>query len=141
MVNYKLAILLFIAFCNGNDLWAQKPDCPKQDSVKHNKLHAMTETVTGIHRKIEFENDQVRVVRYQFAPHAKIPMHQAPDLVGIWLTDGHLKLTFPNGKTEVQIHKAGDVGWGSAQQHAGENVGSTPLEFIAVQLKSSNKKK
>ncbi len=83
----------------------------------------------------EYENARVRVVRYVFGPHARVPMHDAPDLVAVWLTDGRLKLTFPDGTWKEMTVKAGQVGWEAAQRHEGENEGSTPLEFISVQMK------
>ncbi len=88
-----------------------------------------------VESKVEFENDRVRVVRFRFAPHASIPMHAAPDVVSIALTDGHLRLTFPDGHINDFHYRAGDVGWLPAQQHAGENAADMPLEFVAIQLK------
>ena len=35
-----------------------------------------------------------------------------------------------------EVRKTGDVEWVSARRHAGENVGDTPMEFVAVVLKS-----
>ncbi len=89
----------------------------------------------GVHTKIEFDNDRVRVIRFHFAPHARVPMHDAPDVVSIALSDGHLKLTFPDGTTRDWKSRVGDADWVPAQSHAGENMTDSPLEFIAVQLK------
>ncbi len=89
----------------------------------------------GVHTKVEFDNDRVRVIRFHFEPHAKIPMHDAPDVVSVALTEGHLRLTLPDGTSRDYHYKAGDADWAPAQSHAGENMASTPLEFIAVQLK------
>ncbi len=89
----------------------------------------------GVHTKVEFENDRVRVVRFHFNPRARVPMHAAPDLVSVALTDGHLRLTFPDGRIrDIQL-RAGEAEWAPAQSHAGENVADTPLEVLAVQLK------
>ncbi len=92
----------------------------------------------GVQRSVEFENDRVTVVRYRFAPRAKIPLHDAPDLVAVWLTDARLKLTLPDGTSKEENHKAGDVAWTSAQTHAGENMADSPLEFISVQLRGGS---
>ncbi len=89
----------------------------------------------GVHTKIEFDNDRVRVIRFHFEPHAKVPMHAAPDVVSIALSDGHLKLTFPDGTAQDFQYRVGDADWVPAQSHAGENMADTPLEFIAIQLK------
>ncbi len=95
----------------------------------------MEKEQSAVMRKVEFENDRITAVRFRFAPHAKIPMHAAPDLAAIWLTDAHLKLTFPDGTSKVEDRKAGDVEWEPAQRHSGENLADTPLDFISVQLK------
>jgi quercetin dioxygenase-like cupin family protein len=96
---------------------------------------SMEKEQNNVIRELEFENDRVAVVRFRFSPHARIPMHAAPDLVAIWLTDARLKLAFPDGTSKVESRKAGEVEWESAQKHAGENLADTPLEFIAIQLK------
>jgi beta-alanine degradation protein BauB len=89
----------------------------------------------GVHTKVEFDNARVRVIRFHFGAHAKIPMHDAPDVVSIALTDGHLRLTLPDGTVRDKHYRVGDTDWVPAQSHAGENMADTPLEFIAVQLK------
>jgi quercetin dioxygenase-like cupin family protein len=89
----------------------------------------------GVHTKVEFDNERVRVIRFHFEPHAKIPLHDAPDLVSIALTNGHLRLTSPDGTSQDFHYQVGQAGWLPAQSHAGENMSDTPLEFLAVQLK------
>ncbi len=91
-----------------------------------------------VQRKVEFENERVRVIRYRFAPHAGIPMHEVPDLVAIWLTEAHLQLTFPDGTRTEENHQAGDIAWAAAQRHSGMNLADAPLEFISVQLKGGS---
>ena len=82
--------------------------------------------------KTELENDAVRVLRIVIGPHQKIPMHEISPRVIIWVSDGRLKLTFSDGKTTEEEHHAGDTAWLDAQKHAGENLGSKPIELIAV---------
>jgi hypothetical protein len=83
--------------------------------------------------KPELENGSVRVVRIRVAPHQHIPMHEVPPHVAIWLTEAHLKITYPDGKTDVQHFNAGQVGWVALGKHSGENIGSKAIEFIAVE--------
>ncbi len=98
----------------------------------------MDQGQSDVQRRVEFENDQVRVIRYRFGPHARIPLHEAPDLLAIWLTEAHLQLTFPDGTRTEENHQAGEVAWASAQRHSGANLADTPLEFISVQLKGGS---
>lgn len=82
--------------------------------------------------KVESENDRVTVIRFRMAPHQKIPMHDVTPRVVVWVTDAHLRLTFPNGSTKDLHQKVGDTEWLTRQRHAGENLGDAPIEFIAV---------
>lgn len=81
---------------------------------------------------VEFENEVVQVVRIRLAPHEKIPMHELTPRVAVWLSDAHLKLTYADGRTSEQRWHAGQTAWLEAQKHAGENLESKPIEFIAV---------
>ena len=82
--------------------------------------------------KPEFENESVQVVRITIGPHAKLPMHDLTPRVVVLLTDQDLRLTFPNGETREEHHKAGETMWVSPERHAGENLTDKPIEFIAV---------
>ncbi len=91
--------------------------------------------VDSQHTKLEFENDQVRVLRFHFGPHEKSAMHQHPNSVQVLLTDANGKLTTPDGKTTQMQSKAGDVHWRLATTHTAENVGDQPFEGILVEFK------
>ena len=92
--------------------------------------------VDGNHYKVEFENDQVRVLRVKVGAGEKSIMHGHPDAVAVFVTDINGKFTFPDGKTEPATRKAGEVLWTPATTHQPENVGSQPFEVILVELKS-----
>jgi quercetin dioxygenase-like cupin family protein len=87
------------------------------------------------HYKVEFENDQVRVLRITYGPHEKSHMHSHPPGVVVYLTDGHGKFTFPGGKTQDAEFKAGTVQWTDATTHLPENLGDKGFEVIQVELK------
>ena len=86
--------------------------------------------------KVEFENDQVRVVRGTRAPHSKVPMHEHPDYVVIYLTDVHQKVTAPDGTVTEATQKAGDVAFKKGLKHAEESLLDQPVEVILVELKT-----
>lgn len=88
--------------------------------------------------KVEFENAQVRVLRWKTEPHAKSPMHSHPAYVMINLTNGHERLTFPDGTTKEVESKAGEVTWNEAQTHASENLSDEPEESVQVELKPTH---
>lgn len=87
------------------------------------------------HTKVEFENDQVRVIRFHFEPGDKSPMHGHPDNVQVMLADGTAVATTADGKSQTITAKAGDARWRPATQHAIENTGGQTLEGILVEMK------
>ena len=92
-------------------------------------------TVDSKHYTVEFENDQVRVLRVIYGPHEKSVMHEHPASVGVYLTDGHIRITLPDGKTGEPHVKAGQAMWHPAGKHLIENLGSTPFELVLTELK------
>jgi quercetin dioxygenase-like cupin family protein len=88
------------------------------------------------HYKVQFENDQVRVLRITYGPHEKSVMHDHPASVVVYITDANVKFALPGGKTEESHRKAGDTTWSPAGKHLPENLSDKPLEGILVELKA-----
>ncbi|MBI4484249.1 MAG: cytoplasmic protein [Acidobacteria bacterium] len=86
--------------------------------------------------KVDFENDQVRVLRWNLGPHEKTPMHEHPATVTVFLTEGQARFTSPDGKTREADTKAGQVVWSAAEKHASENLSAKPAEVIQIELKT-----
>ncbi|MBA4406931.1 hypothetical protein C0389_06625 [bacterium] len=115
-----IIIVAFFLF-NGNSF--------AQDAVK----------VDSKHYKVEFENDQVRVLRITYSPGEKSVMHEHPNAVAVFLTDGQVQFTLPNGKTEKNNPKAGMTMFTPEGKHLPENLGNKPFELVLVELKSKKK--
>ena len=88
------------------------------------------------HYKVEFENDQVRVLRITYGPGEKSSMHSHTEGMVIFLTDAKGKFTLPDGKTEERNWKKGDFFWVPAQTHQPENIGDKSFELIQIEMKS-----
>jgi quercetin dioxygenase-like cupin family protein len=104
----------------------------------HSALPAGAKDVVAVdpqHSKVEFENEQVRVIRYHYGPGEMSAMHGHPDNVQVMLTDTMANIKTPDGKTSKASGKAGDVQWRLAGQHAVENTGKAGYEGIVVELK------
>jgi quercetin dioxygenase-like cupin family protein len=92
--------------------------------------------VDAKHYKVEFENDQVRVLRITYGPHEKSVMHEHPAGVAVYLTDGHGQFTLPDGKKVDAPFKAHIAQWDAGGKHLPENLGDAPFELVLVELKS-----
>jgi quercetin dioxygenase-like cupin family protein len=90
------------------------------------------------HYKVEFENEQVRVLRVHLGPRESSPMHQHPPRVSISLTDAHLKITLADGKTEERTATAGAERYQAAIKHAVENLNDKDFEAVEVELKANS---
>ncbi len=93
------------------------------------------EKVDPKHYKVEFENDQVKVLRINYGPGEKSKMHSHAEGVVVFLSDGKGKFTYPDGKTEEQNFKSGLTIWVDATTHLPENTGDEPFELIQIELK------
>src|SRR6266478_2446385 len=85
--------------------------------------------------RIEIENDRVVVRRNFHLPHAFTPMHSHREGVVIYLSDVHERSTAPEGTSKDVSHKAGEVVWAPAREHALQNLENTKIEVIEVELK------
>ena len=88
------------------------------------------------HYSVEFENDQVRVIRAKIGGKEIAPMHEhSLNRVVTYITDQDFNVTSADGKVEHVTHKAGDVSWGTPTKHKEENLSSKPFEVVVVELK------
>jgi quercetin dioxygenase-like cupin family protein len=88
------------------------------------------------HYKVVLDNAQVRVLRIHYGPHEKSVMHHHPAAVAVFLADGDVKFTSPDGKSQETHVKAGEAQWTAAQDHLPENLSEKPLEVMLVEVKA-----
>ena len=89
------------------------------------------------HNKVEFENDQVRVLRITFDPGEKAPMHEHPCAIAVGIRDGTLEFTHPDGTSRSAPLKQGQVLTPKPTKHQVENKSDKPVEVILVEMKTS----
>lgn len=89
------------------------------------------------HYKVVFENDRVRVLEYTDQPGDKTTPHVHPDSVMYTMSAFRRRLVSGENQREVEM-EAGLVGWLAAQEHSGENIGSTPTHVLFVELKTTD---
>jgi quercetin dioxygenase-like cupin family protein len=71
----------------------------------------------------------------RYGPREVSVIHAHPAAVAVFLTDGHARFTFPDGKTIEENVKAGDVVVYPAGAHLPENLSDHSLELVLVELK------
>jgi quercetin dioxygenase-like cupin family protein len=86
--------------------------------------------------KLKFENDRVRVLEAELPPGVKEQVHSHPAYVIYVLAGGKVRNYAADGKTTEAELKTGDVLYREPLTHAAENIGTTTLHMILVELKT-----
>lgn len=87
--------------------------------------------------KVKFENEKVRVLEAELPPGVKELMHSHPAYVTYVLAGGKVRNYTSDGKTTETELKTGDVLYREPLTHAAENIGTTMMHFILVELKTA----
>ena len=90
---------------------------------------------SGYSVKVEFENEQIKVTRVRYAPHAKSPMHTHTGRAVVAITASHLRVTTSDGNTRETERRPGEIYWGDSVTHAAENLKDAPLETVEIEVK------
>lgn len=84
---------------------------------------------------VRLDNDRLRVLELRLRPGEKEAMHSHPAYLVIVLRPARMRMTSPEDRvTELDL-TAGQVSFSEATAHAGENVGTTELHELIVELK------
>ena len=81
------------------------------------------------------DNEHVRVLEYRLKPGEKEPMHSHPAGIVYVFGQAKLKITYPDGRTEVNTLTPAETYWREPVTHMAENVGNTEAHAIALELK------
>jgi len=87
--------------------------------------------------KVKFENDKVRVLEAELPAGVKEKVHSHPAYVIYVLAGGKVRNYTADGKTTESEIKTGDVLYREPLTHAAENIGTTTMHFILVEMKSA----
>ena len=86
--------------------------------------------------QVKLENDRVRVLEAILQPGDKEQMHSHPAYVTYVLAGGTVRNHLADGKTAESVLKTGDVLYRDPVTHWAENIGTTPIHVILVELKN-----
>jgi hypothetical protein len=81
-----------------------------------------------------FENDRVRVLQYRDQPGDATHPHRHPDSVMVTLSAFSRRVFAGDRAVEVEL-PAAHARWVGAQEHAGENIGTTGTHAVFIELK------
>jgi len=87
----------------------------------------------SVHLKLE--NNRVRVLESILQPGGKEKMHSHPSYVVYVIKGGRVRIRNADGKTSETDLKAGDVIFRDPVIHWGENIGTTEIAEVLVELK------
>jgi quercetin dioxygenase-like cupin family protein len=90
------------------------------------------------HYNVEFENDDVRVLRITYGPGEKSVMHTHPEAIVVLLTDGKMVMHLPDGEAVEYVDVARETSWTPAVKHMPENVSDTKMEAILIEMKDDD---
>ena len=85
--------------------------------------------------KVLLENECVRMQFHDVAVGEKTPMHSHPKYAVYVFNSYKAQITLADGSQRISEHKAGDTFWHEVSQHVVENIGSTPIHNLVVELK------
>jgi len=85
--------------------------------------------------KVIFENDQIRMLKVTVKPGDSVAMHRNPENINYILQPGTLRLIDSSGETVDIDLVEGQVVPAPESSHAVENIGSTEVQTVCVELK------
>jgi hypothetical protein len=86
--------------------------------------------------KVVFENERVRVLSFLTQPGQKWPLHSHPDSLAVSLSEYSVRNLAPAQAPSERHSRLGDVRWIPASSHTGENMGTTEMRGLIVELKN-----
>jgi quercetin dioxygenase-like cupin family protein len=86
--------------------------------------------------QLKLDNDRVRVLEAALKPGEKEQLHSHPAYVVYVVAGGKVRNHLADGKTSETEFKTGDVVYRDPLTHWAENIGTTTVRFILVELKN-----
>jgi beta-alanine degradation protein BauB len=86
--------------------------------------------------KVLLENDCVRVQYHDVAVGQSVPMHSHPAYVVYVLKPFKARITLADGSQRISEHQAGEAYWNEPITHSVENLGSSDIHNLIVELKA-----
>ncbi len=88
-----------------------------------------------VESKVLLENEKVRVIETRIAPGEKMPMHTHGAYVVYTMSPAKVRITLPDGSSREQELGKGHASYSGGVTHAIENIGSTEVQNLDIELK------
>jgi quercetin dioxygenase-like cupin family protein len=85
--------------------------------------------------KVKLDNERVRVMEATLPPGAKEHLHHHPRSIVYVMAGGKVRNHAADGKTNDVTYTAGDTLYREPVTHWAENVGTTTIRMIVIELK------
>ncbi len=121
----KILFVIFILTLSAHSTAQQQPD------------HTDPTEVSPENYTVLLENEHVRIVEYLINPGEKDAWHTHPPKASYIVSGGKLRITLEGADSFVVQEDPGNATWmGALGRHFGENVGTTPVHIVLVEIKS-----
>ena len=89
-----------------------------------------------VEKKVLLDNDRVKIVEIRMSPGEKMPMHTHSAYVAYIMNPAKVKFTLPDGSSRIAEFAKGQVNYSDGITHEIENIGSTDVLNLDIELKS-----
>ncbi len=121
----KILFVIFILTLSAHSTAQQKADHTDPTEVSPEKYTVL------------LENEHVRIVEYVIKPGEKDAWHTHPPKAAYIVSGGKLRITPEGADSFVAQEDSGNATWmGALGRHFGENVGTTTVRIVLVEIKS-----
>lgn len=86
--------------------------------------------------QVLLENDCVRVQYHDVPVGQTIPMHSHPKYIVYTLKPFEARITLPDGSKRISKRESGEAYWNEAITHSVENLGTSDIHNLIIELKS-----
>jgi beta-alanine degradation protein BauB len=105
-------------------------------TVSHTPVLAQDPAVVNAKTiKVKFENEKVRVMEAELPPGTTEAVHSHPTYVIYVVAGGKVRNYASDGKVTESELKTGEVLYREPLTHAAENIGTTTMHLILVEMK------
>ena len=129
---HALGLIVLSLVGMSNATAQDKAAAPKAEASKVEMAKAAAPKKGEPTNKELIDNDKVRVYESTFQPGDVSQNRARLDRVTHYLTSGTLQRTYPDGKTEDRVFKAGETIWSEAKTYAVKNNSNSVVRLLIV---------